>query len=248
VPGRTAPLRVVSFIHYIKNVASSEIFSTWPRQSIIANVHAIVSFTLNRVYTEWYRGRGFNYTITSSPAHDQMFVHNRTIFQSISDVVDEYFRYFIRIDGTTHPFFAQYSDGRQSVHPGRLSQWGSVTLANRGYSAIQILRHYYRPRIHLHVAPEVIGLPNSFPGYSLRVGSCGAYVQKVQNQLNRIRGNFPGIPVISPADGQYGESTRRAVETFQRVFDMPVNGVIDIATWFRISHIFVAVTGKSAGV
>ena len=243
-PTASAARHIVPFIDYIKNVASSEIFSTWHVESIKANVHAIVSFTLNRVYTEWYQSRGYNFTITSSPAFDQKYTHNRTIFQSISNVVDEYFRYYINAPNQNQPFFAQYNDGIKTNNPGWLSQWGSQDMALRGSSALAILRHFYRNNnLRLLVAPEVVGLPVSFPGYSMRVGSCGEPVQKIQVQLNRIRTHYPGIPAISPANGQYGESTATAVRTFQRVFNLPQTGVVDIATWFRISNIFIAVAG-----
>ena len=247
VPTATAARHVVPFTDYIKNVASSEIFSTWPLESLRANVHAIVSFTLNRIFTEWYPSRGFNFTITASPAFDQKYTHNRTIFQSISNVVDEMFRYYIRLSGTTFPFFAQYNDGVKTNIPGRLSQWGSVEQANRGLNAIQILRHFYTPNLGLFVAEEIVGLPTSFPGFNLRVGSCGNEVLAVQTRLNRIRANYPGIPAISPANGEFGESTRRSVETFQRVFNLPVTGVIDIATWLRITYLFTAVARLQQG-
>lgn len=249
-PTATATNYIVPFIDYIKNVASSEIYSTWPVEAIKANVHAIVSFTLNRIFTEWYRGRGFNFTITSSPAYDQTYVHNRTIFQTISNVVDEYFRYYIRLSGMTQPFLAQYNDGIKTNNAGWLSQWGSKDLADRGYTAIQILRHYYTSTLTLPVAEEMIGLPNSFPGYNISqaLNSCGAYVQKMQTELNRIRGNYPGIPAISPADGMFNASTTAAVRKFQEVFDLPVTGVVDFATWFKISYVFGAVAKLAAGV
>lgn len=247
-PTSTATNYIVPFIDYIKNVASSEIYSTWPVESIKANVHAIVSFTLNRIFTEWYRARGFNFTITSSPAYDQTYVHGRTIFQTISNVVDDFFRYYIRLSGMVQPFLAQYNDGIKTNNSGWLSQWGSKDLAARGYTALQILRHYYTNNLNLHVAEEMVGLPTSFPGYNIKIGSCGEYVQKVQVELNRIRGNYPAIPAISPADGQFGQSTKKAVEAFQKAFDLPVNGIIDFATWFKISYIFGAVAKLSAGV
>jgi len=243
-PTASATRHIVPFIDYIKNVTSSEIFSTWHVEAIKANVHAIVSFTLNRVYTEWYQSRGYNFTITSSPAFDQKYTHNRTIFQTIANVVDQYFRYYINAPNQAQPFFAQYNDGVKTNNPGWLSQWGSQTLATQGRSALEILRHFYRNNsLRLLVAPEVVGLPVSFPGYTMRVGSCGEPVLKIQNQLNRIRTHYPGIPAISPANGQYGESTANAVRTFQRVFNIPQTGVVDIATWFRISNIFIAVAG-----
>ena len=239
---------IVPFIDYIKNVASSEIYSTWHVEAIKANIHAIVSFTLNRIYTEWYPSRGYNFTITSSPAYDQKYTPNRTIFQSIANVVNEYFRYYIRLPNVTQPLLAQYNDGVKTNNSGWLSQWGSQELATAGYKALDILRRYYTSTLTLQVAPEVVGLPVSFPGYNLRVGSCGEAVQKVQIELNRIRGNYPAIPAISPANGQYGESTKKAVEAFQKAFNLPVTGVIDFATWFKISYVFTAVAGLQQGV
>lgn len=247
-PTSNAAVLTVPFIDYIKNVASSEIYSTWHPEAIKANVHAIVSFTLNRVFTEWYPSRGFNFTITSSPAFDQAFVPNRTIFQSIANIVDQYFREYIRLNNTSHPFFAQYNDGRNTNIPGRLSQWGSQNMALQGSTAIQILRRYYTNNLALHTANQVVGLPSSFPGFNLRNGSCGEFVQQMQIRLNRIRGNFPAIPAISPTNGQYEESTRRAVEAFQRAFNIPVTGIVDIGTWSRISNIFTAVAGLQHGV
>lgn len=247
VPTSNAAVLTVPFIDYIKNVTSSEIFSTWHPEAIKANVHAIVSFTLNRIYTEWYPSRGFNFTITASPAHDQMFINGRAIYQSISNVVDQYFNQYIRLTGRNSPFFAQYNDGINTNIPGRLSQWGSQNRALTGQSAIQILRHFYTPNLALHTAAQVVGLPNSFPGFDLRLGSCGQFVQDLQNRLNRIRTHFPGIPVITPTNGWYNESTRRSVETFQRVFNIPVTGVVNWATWFRISNIFTAVAGLQEG-
>ena len=247
-PTSSAAVLVVPFIDYIKNVTSSEIFSTWHVEAIKANVHAIVSFTLNRVFTEWYPSRGHNFTITAVPSHDQKFTPGRTIFQSISDVVDSYFNQFIQLNNTTHPFFAQYSDGRVSVHPGRLSQWGSQEMAQKGRSAIEILRHYYTPNLSLQTAEEIVGLPTSFPGFKIGPNSCGEYVLLLQNRLNRIRTNFPAIPVISPADGRWNTSTQNSVRTFQQVFNMPVTGTVDIATWLRITNLFVAVSGIAAGL
>ena len=250
IPTSNAINYTVSFIDYIKNVASSEIYSTWPVESLKANIHAIVSFTLNRIFTEWYRSRGFNFTITSSTAYDQKYTHNRTIFQTISNVVDQYFRYYIRLTGFTQPLLAQYNDGIKTNNSGWLSQWGSKDLADRGYTALQILRYYYTNNLDLVTAEAMIGLPSSFPGYNISqaLNSCGQYVQKLQTELNRIRGNYPAIPAISPADGRFNASTTLAVRKFQEIFDLPVTGIVDFATWFKISYVFTAVAKLSAGV
>ena len=238
----------VSFPDYIKNVASSEIYSTWPVETIKANVYAIISFTMNRIFTEWYRSRGYNFTITSSPQYDQKYTHGRTIFKSISDVVDEIFNYYIKLPGMVHPFFAQYNDGIKVNNPGWLSQWGSKDLGDRGYSAIEILRYYYTKELQLERADEILGLPLSFPGYNLKLDSCGEPVQKMQNELNKINGSYPGIPKISPTDGVFLANTKQSVETFQKVFDLPVTGIINFATWYKISYIFVAVSKMLQGI
>ena len=248
IPTASATNHIVSFIDYIKNVASSEIYSTWPIEAIKANVHAIVSFTLNRIFTEWYRGRGYSFTITSSPAYDQKYTHNRTIFQTIANVVNDYFRYYIRLSGFNQPLLAQYNDGIKSNNANWLSQWGSKDLADKGYSALEILRHYYTQNLGLYVAEEMIGLPSSFPGFNLSLNSCGSEVQKVQIELNRIRVNYPAIPAISPANGIYSDNTRNAVQVFQRVFDLPQTGIVDFATWYKISYVYSAVAGLAKGI
>lgn len=238
----------VLFPDYIKNVASSEIYSTWPTETLKANVHAIVSFTLNRVFTEWYRSRGYNFTITSSPKYDQVYIHNRTIFKSISDVVDEYFTYYIRLINTTWPFFAQYNDGIETNNPGWLSQWGSKELGAKGYKAIDILKYFYTDDLTLQSAEKIEGLPLSFPGYNLELDSCGEPVQRIQIMLNTISGSYPVIPKISPADGRYQSSAINAVRKFQEIFDLPITGVVDFATWYKISYVYVAVMDILQGI
>ena len=238
----------VSLPDYIKNVASSEIYSTWPKETIKANVHAIVSFTMNRIFTEWYRTRGYNFTITSTPQYDQAYTHGRTIFKSIADVVDEVFNQYIKLPNVVQPFLAQYNDGIKTNNKGWLSQWGSKDLGDRGYKAIDILKYYYINTLTLERAAEVLGLPLSFPGYNLTLDSCGEPVQKMQNELNKISGSYPAIPKITPTDGKYGASTRAAVLSFQGIFDLPKTGIIDFATWYKISYIFVAVSKMLAGI
>ena len=238
----------VSFSDYIKNVTCSEIYPTWPKETIKANVHAIVSFTLNRVFTEWYFSKGYNFTITSSPAYDQKYTHNRTIFDTVSNVVDEVFMEYLKFPGRSFPFFAQYSDGIQVVRDGWLSQWGSKTLGDQGYNALQIVRHYYGSTIQLAEAEIVPGLPTSFPGYNLTINSCGEEVQLVQNALNKIKGSYPALPLIPTTNGIFDESTELAVKKFQSVFSLPVTGVVNFATWYRISAIFVAVSNMLKGI
>lgn len=238
----------VSFSDYIKNVTCSEIYPTWPRETIKANVHAIVSFTLNRVFTEWYFSKGYNFTITSSPAYDQKYTHNRTIFETVSNIVDEIFMQYLKFPGRSFPFFAQYSDGINVVKDGWLSQWGSKTLGDQGYTALQIVRHYYGNTIELKEAEIVPGLPTSFPGYNLTIGACGEEVQLMQNALNKIRGSYPALPLIPNTNGIFDTSTEEAVKKFQSVFSLPVTGIVNFATWYRISAIFVAVSDMLKGI
>lgn len=235
----SAPNYYIPFNDYIKNVASSEIYSTWPYETIKANVLAIISFTLNRVFTEWYRGQGKNFTITSSTAFDQAFSYGRNIFQEISVVVDEIFSTYITRTNIVQPLLAQYCDGRRSYCPGWMSQWGSAYLGKQGANYMDILRNFYG-EIHLEQAPLVSGIPISFPGQILQVGSTGEPVRTIQNQLNTISNNFPAIPKLR-VDGIFGPSTLEAVEIFQGIFNMPQSGIVDFATWYQISHIFVAV-------
>lgn len=231
----------VRYKDYIKNVASSEIYATWPDATIRANVLAIMSFTLNRVFTEWYRNKGYNFTITSSTAYDQKWSYGRTIYDSISRVVDEMFENYLSRPNVIQPILTQYCDGRNVSCPNWLSQWGSKYLGDRGYSAIQILRNYYGNSIYINTADEISGIPSSWPGYDLSVGSSGAKVRQIQQQLNRIHQNYPAIPTVT-ADGIFGNSTRDAVRKFQSVFGLPATGVIDYPTWYKISEIYVAVS------
>lgn len=230
----------VPYKDYIKNVASSEIFSTWPDAAITANILAINSFTLNRVYTEWYRSRGKNFTITNSTQFDQFFVYGRNIFDSINTLVDELFTTYIKRPNQRQPLFTQYCDGKRVTCPNWLSQWGTVELAEQGYSAIQILRYYYGNDIYLENAEKVSGVPVSYPGYPLELGSRGEEVRIIQNQLNSISKNYPAIIKIK-ADGIFGKQTQIAVETFQEIFNMPVSGIVNFSTWYEISKVFTAV-------
>lgn len=239
---------IVSFPDYIKNVASSEIYSTWPRETIKANVIAIISFTLNRLFTEWYTAKGYAFTITSSTAYDQKYAHGRTIFKSISEVVDEIFSQYIKKSNVIQPLLAQYNDGIKVNNKGWLSQWGSKSLGDQGYNATQILKYYYTDIIDIYSAQNVQGLPLSFPGYNLVEGSCGQHVQKMQNELNVINGSYPGIPKIIPADGIYDASTKNSVSIFQKVFNLPVTGIVNFATWYKISYIYTAVSKMLQGI
>lgn len=232
----------IPFKEYIKNVASSEIYSTWPEQTIYANVIAIISFTLNRVFTEWYRNKGLNFTITSSTAFDHKFINNRNIFDTISIIVDDIFNTFIKRPPTSRqPLLAQYCDGKQSQCPNQMTQWGSKDLGDQGKDYESILRYFYGDEIIFEKAPVVSGVPVSYPGDSLQVGSTGKYVKTIQNQLNMISKSYPAIPKVKE-DGVYGDSTAEAVKTFQGIFGLPQSGVVDFKTWYEISRIYVATT------
>jgi hypothetical protein len=237
----SAPNYYVGFKDYIKNVASSEIFPTWPENTIRSNVLAILSFTLNRVFTEWYRGKGKNFTITSSTAYDHAFFYGRNIYDSVSAIVDELFVNYIKRPNIRQPLLTQYCDGVKVECPNWMTQWGSKNLGDQGLDAISILRSFYGQDIYLDTAVKVSGIPSSFPGYNLTIGSSGAPVRTIQEQLNAISNSFPAIPKVR-VDGSYGQQTADAVKKFQEVFNMPVNGIVDQPTWYRISDIYVGVT------
>ncbi len=237
---RSARNVYVPFKDYIKNVASCEVYSTWPISALTANILAIISFTMNRVYTEWYRGKGMDFTITNSTAFDQAYVHGRNIFEEISRLVDDLFTNFITRPGIRQPLLTQYCDGTRVSCPGWLSQWGSKQLSDSGYNAASILRNYYGQDIFLMQAQKVSGVPVSFPGTPLQVGSSGQFVRMIQEQLNAISNNYPAIEKIR-VDGIFGENTLAAVEKFQQIFGLPATGIVDFATWYQISNIFVAV-------
>ena len=225
---------------YVKNVAACEIYSTWPEQAILANVLAIESFTLNRVYTEWYRSKGYDFTITSSTAYDQKWVNGRNTYENIDRLVDTIFANYLSRPGVRQPIFTSYCDGNQTTCGG-LNQWGSRYLADEGYSAIEILRRYYGNDLYVNTAQQISGVPSSYPGYSLQNGSTGEKVRQLQSQLNRISQNYPAIPKLVE-DGIYGPATTQSVRVFQRVFGLPETGVTDFATWYKISEIYVGIT------
>ena len=230
----------ILFKDYIKNVACSEIYSTWPDATLRANILAIISFVLNLVYTEWYRNKGYDFTITSSTAYDHAFFYGRNIYKSISIIVDEMFNTYITKFGIRQPLLAQYCDGKKVSCPNWLSQWGSKYLGDQGYSAINILRRYYGQDIYLDQAQKISGIPISFPGTILQVGSRGQNVRTIQSQLSAINKNYPAIPKLK-VDGIFGNQTRQAVQTFQNVFYLPATGLVDFKTWYKISNVYVAV-------
>ena len=231
----------VPYRDYIKNVASSEIYATWPRSAIVANVLAIMSFTLNRVYTEWYRNQGYDFTITSSTAYDHKWIYGRNIFEPISVVVDDIFDNYLSRPGVKQPILTQYCDGRKVRCPGWMTQWGSCELGEAGYSPIEILRNFYGDDMYINTAEQISGIPASWPGYDLKIGATGDKVRQLQEQLDAISSVYTAIPDISP-DGIYGPATAEAVRKFQSIFGLPQTGVVDFATWYKISHIYVGIT------
>lgn len=238
---RSAKNYYVPYRDYIKNVASSEIYATWPESAIVANVLAIMSFTLNRVYTEWYRNQGYDFTITSSTAYDHKWIYGRNIFESISVVVDDIFDNYLSRPGVKQPILTQYCDGRQVTCPGWMTQWGSCELGEQGYSPIEILRYFYGDDMYINTAEQIAGIPASWPGSDLVLGSSGDKVRQIQEQLDVVASVYSAIPRIA-IDGIYGPATQRAVEAFQSIFGLPVTGTIDFATWYKISHIYVGIT------
>lgn len=237
----SAPNYTVPFKDYLKNVASSEIYSTWKDSAIRANVYAIVSFTLNRIYTEWYRGKGKNFDITNSTAYDHAFNYGRNFFESISVIVDDLFSTYVRRFGRKQPLLTQYCDGKNVKCPGWMTQWGSQYLAEQGKSPYEILTNAYGTDIELVTAEQVEGSPQSYPGYNLTIGSTGESVKTIQEQLNRIAKNYPLIPK-NALDSTYSDKTKASVETFQEVFNLPKTGIVDYATWYKISDVYVGVT------
>ena len=237
----TAKNYYVKYKDYIKNVASSEIYATWPSNTIRANVLAIMSFTLNRVYTEWYRNKGYDFTITSSTAFDHKWIPERNYYDTISVIVDELFSNYLSRPNVRQPILTQYCDGRRVTCPNWMTQWGSKALGDEGLTPIEILRYYYGDDMYINTAQEISGIPASWPGYNLEEGSRGDKVRQMQEQLDVIAGAYPAIPSVR-ADGIYGPSTEEAVRKFQSVFGLPATGVVDYPTWYKISEIYVGVS------
>ena len=231
----------VPYRDYIKNVASSEIYATWPTETLRANILAIMSFTLNRTYTEWYRSKGYDFTITSSTAYDHKWMNGRNIYTSISDIVDEIFDKYLSRPNVKQPILTQYCDGRQVTCEDWMTQWGSKSLGDQGYTDIEILRYYYGDDMYVNTAELISGIPASWPGYNLDIGASGEKVRTIQEQLNKISTVYSSIPRVV-TDGRYGEATKNAVRQFQRVFDLPQTGVVDFRTWYKISQIYTGIT------
>lgn len=240
-PNASAANVQVSFPDYVKNVASSEIYPTWPDAALRANIYAIITFALNRVFTEWYRSRGYSFDITNNTAYDQYFVYGRNIYQSISLIVDEIFNEFVRRQRQTAPYFTSFCNGTTATCAG-MSQWGTVTLADQGRSPLQILRSYYPKDIEIAETNIITGILSSYPGTVLREGSTGLDVQTIQTYLKRIRRNYPAIPAITDKEGVFGESTRAAVTKFQSIFNLAADGLVGKATWNKLSYLYTSVT------
>ncbi|MEF9941327.1 MAG: peptidoglycan-binding protein [Lachnospiraceae bacterium] len=237
----TAQNYYIKYKDYIKNVASSEIYATWPANTIRANVLAIMSFTLNRVYTEWYRNKGYDFTITSSTAFDHKWIPKRNTFDTIDLIVDELFADYLSRPNVRQPILTQYCDGRQVTCKNWMTQWGSKALGDQGYTPIEILRYYYGDNMYINTAQEISGVPSSWPGYLLEIGSSGTKVQQIQEQLNVIAGAYPAIPKVT-SDGLYGPATSASVKKFQSVFGLPQTGTVDYKTWYKISELYVGVS------
>ena len=242
-PGASAANVTVSFSDYVKNVASSEIYPTWDESALRANILAIVSFALNRVYTEFYRSRGYDFDITNNTAYDQAFVNGRSFFTNVTMLVNELFNDYLRRPGFVEPLAAKFCNGTTVTCEG-LSQWGSQNLAEQGYTSIQILRSYYG-NVEVVANSPIAGYTSSYPGTPLRRGSIGPNVVVIQVELNRISQNYPAIPKLSSADGIFGSQTEAAVRKFQEIFDLTVDGVVGKATWYALVRLYTAVTQLS---
>lgn len=230
----------VPFTDYIKNVASSEIYPSWPENAIRANIYAQVSFALNRIYSEYYRSRGYNFDITNSTSYDQAYIDGRDIYSNVSRLVDELFNDYVTKGNQIQPYFTEYCDGRSVTCRG-LSQWGTVTLANQGRTPYQILQNYYGNDINIVRNAPVRNISETYPGTLLRLGSNGEDVRTIQRQLNRIRRNYPSIPSIPDTNGIFDASTRAAVTQFQKIFNLAPDGIVGKATWYKIKQIYNAV-------
>ena len=230
----------VSFIDYIANVASSELFPTWPKNALIANIYAIISFAMNRIYNEWYRSKGYNFDITSSPIYDQQFVENRSVYENIENIVEDIFDNYVVKGNQVQPYFTTYCDGRKTTCNG-LSQWGCVTLSNQGKTPLEILRYYYGNDINIKYDAPVGDTTEGYPGYPVTYGVAGNPVLLIQRDLRRIRQNYPAIPSISNTVGIFDKETEDAVKKFQEIFDLPVTGIVDKATWYKIKYVYTSV-------
>ena len=239
-PDASAKDITVSFTDYISNVAASEIYPTWPKNAIIANLYAIISFAMNRIYNEWYRSKGYNFDITSSPKYDQTYIENKATYENINNIVNDIFNNYVVKGNQIQPYFTRYCDGRVTKCDG-LSQWGTVTLSNEGKTPLEILKYYYGNDIEIKYDAEVKDSIEGFPGYSVILGDVGNPVLLIQRDLKRIRQNYPAIPDITTDLGIYDEETENAVKKFQEIFSLPVTGIVDKSTWYKIKYIYTSV-------
>ena len=230
----------VAFTSYISNVSASELYPTWPQNALIANIYAIISFTMNRIYNEWYRSKGYNFDITSSSAYDQTYTENRSTYENINNIVQEIFNNYVVKGKGIEPYFTSYCDGRKLICNG-LSQWGSVTLANQGKTPLEILKYYYGNDISIKYDAEVGDGTIGYPGYDIELGSFGNPVLAIERDLKRIRNNYPAIPEIPSSPGIYTNDLANAVKKFQEIFNLPVTGVVNKATWYKIKYIYNSV-------
>lgn len=239
-PDEAAKNITIPFTDYISNVVASEIYPTWPKNAIIANIYAIISFALNRIYNEWYPSKGYNFDITSSSLYDQTFIENRATYENMNNIVEEIFNNYVVKGNQIQPYFTRYCDGRVTKCEG-LSQWGSVSLANQNKTPLEILKYYYGDDISIKYDAEVGEGNIGFPGYDIGLGNAGNPVLAIQRDLKRIRKNYPAIPNITDTLGIYNDETVNAVKKFQEIFNLPVTGVVDKATWYKIKYIYTSV-------
>lgn len=239
-PSADAPNVTVTFPDYIKNVASSEIYPTWDEDALYANIYAQISYALNRVYTEFYRAQGYDFEITNNTAYDQKFINGRNIFNNISQIVDEIFNSYLRIQGRVEPLAAKYCNGTTVTCQG-LSQWGSQYLAEDGYNYVQILRNYYGESVEIVTDAPIMGISESYPGYPLSRGDTGEYVLILQAMLNRISNDYPSIPKVNPADGIFGPNTENAVIRFQEIFNLTPDGIVGRVTWYQMVYLYTGI-------
>ena len=230
----------IPFTEYISNVASSELYPTWPTNCLIANIYAIISFTMNRIYNEWYRSKGYNFDITSSPIYDQKYTENRSIYTNINNIVEDIFNNCVVKGNQVQPYFTTYCDGRNKTCNG-LSQWGSVSLANQNKTPLQILKYYYGNDIKIFENAPVGDTKEGYPGQPVKLGDVANPVLAIQRDLRRIKQNYPAIPDITTKLGIYDQETENAVKKFQEIFNLPITGVVDKATWYKIKYVYNSV-------
>ena len=239
-PDESAKNVTIPFTDYISNVASSEIYPTWPKEAIIANIYTIISFAMNRIYNEWYRSKGYNFDITSLPTYDQTYIENRSTYENIDNIVDDIFNNYVVKKNQIQPYFTRYCDGRITTCDG-LSQWGTVSLANQEKNFLEILKYYYGNDIEIKYNAMVGDNTGAFPGYNISLGSAGNPVLAIQRDLRRIRQNYPAIPNIYNTVGIYDQETVDAVKKFQEIFSLPITGIVDKATWYKIKYVYTSV-------